>query len=344
MAAESLDVDLLAEAVADGSNVDWDAAESGAGTPDELEVVRQLRVLAAVGVAARARTVQWGYFEIRAEVGSGTFGTVYRAWDPRLEREVALKLLAADTTEGALIRVTHEGRMLARLRHPNVVTVFGADVFEGRAGLWMEFVTGQTLKQLLDDTGPLGANEALTIGRDVCRALAAVHNANFIHRDVKAQNVMREAGGRIVLMDFGAGAGAGQDVALAGTPVYLAPELFAGAAPSVASDLYALGVLLFHLVTGEFPSSGDRSTSCGSRTISRAGCSATSAPTCPTRSSAPSIRHWCQTRPADPPARVRWTVFSKRRIAPARRGSGPTAQFRPPVRLSMWRNPGVRSR
>ena len=145
-------------------------------------------------------------------------------------------------------------------------------------------------------------------------------NANFIHRDVKAQNVMREAGGRIVLMDFGAGAGAGQDVALAGTPVYLAPELFTGAAPSVASDLYALGVLLFHLVTGEFPVVGRsldelRQSHDQPRRLLR-----------DIRADLPDafVRTVDQAlvpdpAGADPPARARWTAFSKMRIAPARR-------------------------
>jgi eukaryotic-like serine/threonine-protein kinase len=235
----------LAEAVADGNQVDWDHAESSAQSNEERRVVQQLRRLAAVSQASRALLVSWGPLELRQEIGHGTFGTVYRAWDSKLEREVALKLV-----EGGQIT---EGQLLARIRHPNVVTVYGADVFDGRAGIWMEFITGDTLKTVVDQKGRLGAAEAALIGRDLCGALAAVHAAGLLHRDIKAQNVMREAGGRTVLMDFGAGGGAGAELPLAGTPAYLAPELLHGAPPSVLSDFYALGILLFYLVSGTFP-------------------------------------------------------------------------------------------
>jgi serine/threonine protein kinase len=247
----------LAEAVADGSEVDWAQAESNA-PDDERLAIQQLRRLAAVGVAARARASSWGPFELRDEIGSGVFGTVYRAWDTRLEREVALKLLHDDPVHATIApAIVKEGRVLAHIRHANVVTVFGADSYGGRAGILMEFVTGRTLKDIVRDQGPFGAHEAAVLGRDLCRALAAVHQQGFVHRDIKAQNVMREAGGRTVLMDFGTGiASAGLDAAvpaLGGTPVYLAPELLEGQAPTTQSDLYALGVLLFFLVSGEFP-------------------------------------------------------------------------------------------
>ncbi len=142
----------------------------------------------------------WGPLQIRGEVGSGTFGTVYRAWDTRLEREVALKLLKPEDvrlpTASAAIK---EGRLLARIRHPNVVTVYGADAHDGRVGVWMEFVTGRTLKEILDHEGPFSPLEASLVGTELCHALAAVHQKGFLHRDIKAQNVMREAGRRTVL-------------------------------------------------------------------------------------------------------------------------------------------------
>jgi TolB-like protein len=122
----------------------------------------------------------------------------------------------------------------------------------------MELVRGATLEQQIRTSGPFGAHEAALVGIDLCRALAAIHAAGLIHRDVKAQNVMREGGGRIVLMDLGTGREVGtpsEAVApdLAGTPLYLAPELFSGARASERTDLYSLGVLLYHLVTGIFP-------------------------------------------------------------------------------------------
>ena len=151
-----------------------------------------------------------------------------------------------------------EGRLLARVRHPNVVTVYGADRVDGRVGLWMEFVHGRTLEAVLHEHGRFSAKEAALIGLDLLHALSAVHSAGLLHRDVKAQNVMREAGGRIVLMDFGAGreiptAGSAE---VAGTPLYLAPEVFAIGTPTARSDIYSVGVLLFHLVTGEYPVRG----------------------------------------------------------------------------------------
>ena len=116
----------LAGAVADGSAIDWAHAESSAEAGAERDVIRQLRQLAGVRAAARAQGAAWGALEIRGEVGKGSFGTVYRAWDTRLEREVALKLLDAGRAASSATTVIKEGRLLAQIRHPNVVTVYGA--------------------------------------------------------------------------------------------------------------------------------------------------------------------------------------------------------------------------
>jgi len=270
----------LAESIADGATIDWAAVEAQASR-EEQAVVRQLRVLSELADLHRSVAVEtpppsgairsrqasaapaigsWGHLTLLERLGGGTSGDVYRAWERHLEREVALKLLrAADSIDDLdTSRITHEARLLARIRHQNVITVYGVDAHDGRVGLWMELVPGVTLEQRILERGPLSAHEATLVGLDLCRALAAIHAAGLIHRDVKAQNVMREDGGRIVLMDLGTGreAGAlGPTTApdLAGTPLYLAPELFAGADASERTDLYSLGVLLYHLVTGMFP-------------------------------------------------------------------------------------------
>ena len=268
----------LAESIADGSPIDWDAAEAGA-TERDLVLIRQLRVLSnlaglhrslpggdAINEAPERHALaspaigNWAHLALLERLGGGTFGDVYRAWDRHLEREVALKLLRADEAIDDLhaSRIAREGRLLARVRHANVITVHGVDAHDGRVGLWMELVRGVTLEEQIAARGPLSAREAAAVGIDLCRALAAVHAAGLIHRDVKAQNVMREDGGRIVLMDLGTGreavaAGRPASPDLAGTPLYLAPEIFGGAPASERTDLYSLGVLLYHLVTGSFP-------------------------------------------------------------------------------------------
>ena len=200
----------------------------------------------------------WGPLEIRRTIGHGRFGTVHVAWDPSLEREVALKILRSADQSAAVIR---EARLLARVRHPNVVTVYGVDQHDEAVGLWMDLIEGLTLRQVLAVRGVLGAQEAALIGIDLCRAVAAVHKAGLLHRDIKVHNVMREAGGRIVLMDFGAGEDRSDPSrvvqGLIGTPVYAAPEIFTGAPPMIASDVYSVGVVLYHLVTMQYPVEGE---------------------------------------------------------------------------------------
>src|SRR6185312_9422546 len=199
---------------------------------------------------------QWGPFRLLARVGAGGFGEVYRAWDPNLEREVALKLLLPGAVGGdeeykAMLR---EARAMASVQHENIVHVYGIDRHDGRVGFWTDFVKGKTLSALLGSQGPFGYREAALIGIDVSRALSAVHRANLLHRDIKAENVMREEGGRILLMDFGLSAGERTVMTqLAGTPNYMAPELFDGGKASVCTDIYAMGVLLYYLVIGEYP-------------------------------------------------------------------------------------------
>ena len=197
----------------------------------------------------------WGDFTLLSRVGFGSFGEVYRAWDPHLQREVALKLLlpGAAGSDGEYKSVLAEARALASVRHPNIVSVYGIDRHDGRVGFWTDFVRGKTLAELLRVQGRFGFHEAALIGLDVTRALSAVHRAGILHRDIKAENVMREEGGRILLMDFGLSALQQGQTNIAGTPNYMAPEIFRGSPATVATDIYAAGVLLYYLVAGDYP-------------------------------------------------------------------------------------------
>lgn len=276
---------ILASAILDGTPVDWPTAES-TSDPTDTDVVRQLQIVAEIAALHRnldptrssapgatpaldetRPAIAWGHLQLLEAVGRGTFGEVYRAWDTHLDREVALKLLrtgavpndpSASLSDPA--RVVNEGRLLARVRHPNVITVYGAEPRDGRVGIWMEFIRGRTLHQIVEQHGAFGAREAATIGIDLCHALAAVHRAGLLHRDMTARNVMREDGGRVVLMDFGAGHDYRGDPAgrsgITGTPLYMAPELFTGGQADQRTDIYALGALLYYLVTRRFPVTG----------------------------------------------------------------------------------------
>lgn len=242
------------------------AEETGeiSGLGSTLDPAQAPAAAAAAAVPlAQPVPATWGSLTIQSAIGRGAFSTVYRAQD-NLGRLVALKLFPLQGERGIdwTARLLYEGRLLARLRHENVVTVFGADQGDGYVGLWMELVKGRTLEDELHTRVRFSADEAAQVGRVLCRALAAVHHAGLLHRDIKAHNVMRDETGRIVLMDFGSGREAhpaeiaGPAADLAGTPLYLAPELFSGQSASVASDIYSLGVLLFHLVSDQYPVQG----------------------------------------------------------------------------------------
>jgi eukaryotic-like serine/threonine-protein kinase len=277
----------VAAAVADGVPVDWSSASQTLGSADERSLLDGLKLIADV-THARGTTLlpppgvatfdldkdadpgagqaddpleQWGPLRIIEQIGRGTFGDVYRAWDTRLDREVALKILRRqESSESSGSTVIEEGRLLARVRHPNVVTVYGAERIGGRVGVWMELVHGSTLETELREHGPFEVEQAIQIGVELGDALAAVHRAGLLHRDVKAHNVMRDRDGRLLLADFGAGerldtrdAHPGSPI---GTPLYAAPEVVAGHPATRQSDIYSLGVLLYRLTTGRYPVEG----------------------------------------------------------------------------------------
>lgn len=261
----------ISRAVADGETVDWDSLAVDTQTRATLQ---QLKVLAEVARLHRETLPDpgtgvttpppvsagdvWGHLTIRGELGRGARGYVFRAWDPQLDREVALKLSVDRDEDRTSKDVISEARLLARVKHPHVATVFGAERRGGLVGHWMELVEGETLEAMLLRVGRFNAREVALMGIDVCSALSAVHAAGLLHRDVKAQNVMRDRNGRLVLMDFGTGRDAESAEGAfvhdeVGTPMYMAPELFTGGKASVQSDIYSVGVLLYRLVTGSVP-------------------------------------------------------------------------------------------
>jgi len=252
----------VALSLLDGESVDWGRVAGALPDAEQREVAAAMRALqpilstpvASGGRALEAGCGRWSRLQLLERIGGGTGGDVYRAWDARLSREVALKLLHFSGDGGGSAARLDEARRLARIRHVNVATVHGADLCDGRVGLWMELVQGRSLSTIVTEQGRFGAREAALVGLELCRALAAVHAAGLLHCDLKADNVMREDGGRIVLVDFGAGIDQGvSSPDVSGTPVSMAPEVLAGEAPSASADLYSLGVLLFHLLTGSYP-------------------------------------------------------------------------------------------
>ncbi len=201
---------------------------------------------------------EWGELLVLEWMASGAFADVYLAREKALDRLVALKIYRTQPGVGGRLltrapgTVLEEAILMARVTDPNVVRVYGARKLGGQVGMWMELVRGRTLQEMLEAQGTFAADEARLVGRKVCGALVAVHKAGLLHRDVKASNIMREEGGRYLLMDFGVGAEvqADGDVrGISGTPAYMAPEILRDGVATVASDLYSLGVLLFHLVT-----------------------------------------------------------------------------------------------
>ncbi len=205
-----------------------------------------------------------GRYRLDEQIGSGAMGVVWRAHDLRLDRGVAVKQLllppALDATEAetARQRAFREGRIAARLQHPNAISVFNVAEHDGQPVLVMEYLPSRSLAALLDDRGTLPAEETARIGAQVAAALTAAHAAGVVHRDVKPGNILLGEDGTAKITDFGISRAAG-DVTLtstglfAGTPAFLAPETARGADPDAAADVFSLGATLYAAVEGGPP-------------------------------------------------------------------------------------------
>jgi len=210
-------------------------------------------------VAVTGTGVLGGRYALAEVLGAGGMATVWRGRDEVLGREVAVKVLspqyAADP--GFLARFGREARHAAAVSHPRLVTVFDSGIDRGTTFLVMELVTGRTLRQVLDEAGPLPAGQAVAVAAAVCEGLEAAHAAGLVHRDVKPANIML-AGGEVKILDFGIaradGAAAGTATGtVLGTAAYLSPEQAAGYPAGPQSDLYSLGCVLFEMLAGVPP-------------------------------------------------------------------------------------------
>ena len=221
-------------------------------------------IVAAVTAVALPAGTRLGSFEIRSILGAGGMGEVYRAYDTRLGRTVAIKILRPDKIAG-LDRFRREARLISRLSHPHICSVYEVGDDNGIAFFAMELLAGQTLAERLDD-GAIPVPEALKYGAQICDALADAHRHGIIHRDVKPANVMLTRQG-VKLLDFGLAklreplAGDQSDVAgetlqltddgaVAGTVSYMSPEQLEGRKLDARCDLFAVGAVLYEMVTG----------------------------------------------------------------------------------------------
>ncbi|CAA9425815.1 MAG: Probable serine/threonine-protein kinase pknL, partial [uncultured Quadrisphaera sp.] len=204
-----------------------------------------------------------GRYEVLSRIAAGGMATVYLAADARLGRQVALKVmhphLAAD--EVFVDRFAREARSAARLSHPGVVGVYDQGAEGGTVYLAMEHVPGRTLRDVLTERGALTAGEALAVVTAMLDALASAHRSDLVHRDVKPENILVGLDGRLRVADFGLARAASASTTAAsvliGTVAYLAPELVTQGRADARADVYAVGVVLFELLTGSLPFTGD---------------------------------------------------------------------------------------
>jgi serine/threonine protein kinase len=214
----------------------------------------------------------FGHYQIRAFLGAGGMGEVYRATDTRLGREIALKLLPSDVgaDRERLARFQQEAKAAAALNHPNIVTLFSAEETAGVHFLTMELVDGRSLHELIPPEG-FPADRVIALGTALAEAIAAAHEKGLVHRDLKPANVMLTGDGRIKVLDFGLAKhirASGQDDTtvtsfgetrvgvVLGTPFYMSPEQISGAAIDQRTDIFSLGVMLYEMLTGRRPFQG----------------------------------------------------------------------------------------
>jgi serine/threonine-protein kinase len=220
-----------------------------------------------LGVQTLVGTLLDGRYRLDQQIGAGGMSTVYRAFDQRLERQVAIKVLHVGTApdERLLERFRREARAVALLSHPHVVTVIDAgesDSEPPQPYIVFEYVEGETLKQRIGRCGALPISEAVAYAIEIARALGAAHAGHIVHRDVKPQNVLIDEEGRAKVTDFGIARSLdeGQITVsgrVLGTTDYVSPEQALGHQVTGQSDIYSLGIVLYEMLTGEVPFSAD---------------------------------------------------------------------------------------
>jgi len=209
-------------------------------------------------------TVLSGRYRLEAKLGSGGMSTVYLARDQTLDRSVAVKVMHREMSEQAdqLERFRQEARAVAKLSHPNVVSVIDAGEDGGHPYIVFEYVEGETLKQRISRVGALDTQEAIAYAIEVARGLTVAHARKMVHRDIKPQNILIDHEGRAKLTDFGISRQLEQDGMTAtgrvlGTTDYVAPEQAMGQGSDQRSDIYSLGVVLYEMLTGHVPFEAD---------------------------------------------------------------------------------------
>lgn len=220
-----------------------------------------------------------GRYEVRDRVAAGGMATVYRAFDTRLEREVALKVmhrhLAESTgTTNFAARFRREAKAAARLTHPGMVRVYDQGVDAQVPYLTMEFVSGMTLRDAINEQATLPVGESLDLSLRVLEALASAHRDELVHRDIKPENVLIDTDGNVKVTDFGLARAASDATAaltgtILGTVAYVAPEILASGDADSRADVYAVGVMLFEMITGRQPFTGKTAIEVASQHVHR---------------------------------------------------------------------------
>ena len=252
-----------------------EGAEGGSGSPTGVKPGALSALLQEIAATPEQREADplplvpgtvIGRFEIIRELGRGGFGVVYEARDRDLGRQVALKIVRPGRSTVEESNVPREAEAISRLAHPNLVTLFDVGHSDSGPYLVFELLRGKTLQERIDD-GPLPVQEAVHIAVEVARGLAHAHAEGVVHRDLKPSNVFVTNRGQVKVLDFGMAHAFGRRRVSGGTPAYMAPEQWEDDPEDERTDVFALGVMLFQMLSGEYPfPEGDGRWSAGSAT------------------------------------------------------------------------------
>jgi eukaryotic-like serine/threonine-protein kinase len=210
-------------------------------------------------------SLQYGRYRIVKELGKGTMGVVYQAHDPQIDRMVALKVLRPDrvTSEAFVARFLKEARAIGRLSHPHIVTIFDAGEDQGTIYIAMEYLEGEPFNEVIR-SGRLTVPQCVELARQIAATLDYAHRQGIVHRDIKPSNIILDKDNQVKLTDFGIArieeAASGQQTQageILGTPVYMSPEQVMGQTVDGRSDLFSVGVILYEMIVGHRPFSGN---------------------------------------------------------------------------------------